>query len=142
MDALTVAVETRHGHAAGFSRRADGRAALAHDIKTYIGTSGKIELRAEGGVERSLGKAKRVQDQRPEVARLVSLLDLVHQQIEVDVTALVDADAHRQVLQAGANHISAVMLPRGLAMGRGLRWNAFHHVIGPRPPRPGAPSRS
>jgi hypothetical protein len=55
---------------------------LAHDIKTYIGTSARIELRAEGGVERSLGKAKRVQDQRP--SSVYSLLDPVHQQIEVD----------------------------------------------------------
>ena len=37
---------------------------LAHEIKTYIGTSARIELRASGGIERSLGKAKRVIDQR------------------------------------------------------------------------------
>ena len=37
---------------------------LQHDIKDYVGTSVEIELRAAGGVERSVGKAKRVVDQR------------------------------------------------------------------------------
>jgi phenylacetate-CoA ligase len=30
----------------------------------YVGTSVKVELRAEGGIARSMGKAKRVLDQR------------------------------------------------------------------------------
>jgi phenylacetate-CoA ligase len=38
--------------------------ALQKDIKTFIGTSATIDLRAEGGVERSQGKAKRVLDLR------------------------------------------------------------------------------
>jgi phenylacetate-CoA ligase len=37
---------------------------LEHEIKVYVGTSVKVELRAEGGIERSMGKAKRVLDQR------------------------------------------------------------------------------
>jgi len=37
---------------------------LQHEIKVYIGTSVEIELRTEGGVERSQGKAKRVIDLR------------------------------------------------------------------------------
>jgi phenylacetate-CoA ligase len=37
---------------------------LQHDIKVFIGTSVAIELKAEGGVERSQGKAKRVVDLR------------------------------------------------------------------------------
>jgi phenylacetate-CoA ligase len=37
---------------------------LQHEIKVYVGSSVEIELRAEGGVERSQGKAKRVVDQR------------------------------------------------------------------------------
>jgi phenylacetate-CoA ligase len=37
---------------------------LQHDIKVFIGTSVSIELKAEGGVERSQGKAKRVVDLR------------------------------------------------------------------------------
>ena len=38
---------------------------LQRDVKTYVGTSIQVELRAEGGVERSMGKAKRVVDLRP-----------------------------------------------------------------------------
>ena len=37
---------------------------LAYEIKVYIGTSATIDLRPSGGIERSLGKAKRVVDQR------------------------------------------------------------------------------
>ena len=64
LDALTVAVETRQGldHEAGEAREAAQR--LAHEIKVYIGTSAHVELRPCGGIERSLGKAKRVIDQR------------------------------------------------------------------------------
>ena len=38
---------------------------LQHDVKTFVGTSIGVELHAEGGVERSQGKAKRVVDLRP-----------------------------------------------------------------------------
>jgi phenylacetate-CoA ligase len=65
LDCLTVAVEARQGLS---HESAEARAAadlLAHEIKTYIGSSARIELRPEGGVERSLGKAKRVLDKRP-----------------------------------------------------------------------------
>jgi phenylacetate-CoA ligase len=59
-----VAVEVR----ADIDHEGDGaRSAaqqLAHDMKSYIGTTARIELRAAGGVERSLGKAKRVIDKR------------------------------------------------------------------------------
>ena len=64
MDALTVAVETQPGVAIHSEAAREASAALAHDIKTYIGSSAAIELRAEGGVERSAGKAKRVLDLR------------------------------------------------------------------------------
>jgi phenylacetate-CoA ligase len=64
LDALTVAVETKPGIAIDSEAARAASAGLAHDIKTYIGSSAKIELRAEGGVERSLGKAKRVVDLR------------------------------------------------------------------------------
>ena len=60
-----MAVEARQGLS---HESAEARAAadvLAHEIKTYIGSSAVIELRAEGGVERSIGKAKRVLDKRP-----------------------------------------------------------------------------
>ena len=64
LDALTVAVETKPGIAINSEAARTASVALAHEIKTYIGSSAVIELRAEGGVERSLGKAKRVVDLR------------------------------------------------------------------------------
>ena len=38
---------------------------LQHHIKSYIGVSAKIEVVEVGGIERSVGKAKRVIDKRP-----------------------------------------------------------------------------
>lgn len=64
LDCLTVAVETRPGVAPDSSEAQAAAQRLAHEIKTYVGTSARIELRASGGIERSLGKAKRVLDQR------------------------------------------------------------------------------
>jgi phenylacetate-CoA ligase len=64
LDALTVAVETKPGIAIDSQAARAASQALSHDIKTYIGSSAAIELRAEGGVERSAGKAKRVVDLR------------------------------------------------------------------------------
>ncbi|MBX3654723.1 MAG: phenylacetate--CoA ligase [Ramlibacter sp.] len=64
MDELTVVVETRHGTEPDSSAARMAAQTLQHEIKTYIGSSARIELRAEGGVERSLGKAKRVVDLR------------------------------------------------------------------------------
>ncbi|MEN9629179.1 MAG: hypothetical protein RJA10_2406 [Pseudomonadota bacterium] len=64
LDALTVAVELRHGVVMDSEAARGASAGLAHDIKTYIGSSARIELRAEGGVERSQGKARRVVDLR------------------------------------------------------------------------------
>jgi phenylacetate-CoA ligase len=64
LDCLTVAVEAGAGHAPGEQEAEAAAERLAHDIKAYIGTSAKIELRPAGGIERSMGKAKRVLDQR------------------------------------------------------------------------------
>jgi phenylacetate-CoA ligase len=64
LDALTVAVETRQEVAHDSAAAQAAAQTLAHEIKTYIGTSARIELRPCGGIERSLGKAKRVVDQR------------------------------------------------------------------------------
>jgi phenylacetate-CoA ligase len=64
LDSLTVAVETKPGIAINSEAARAASKALSHDIKTYIGSSAAIELRAEGGVERSAGKAKRVVDFR------------------------------------------------------------------------------
>jgi phenylacetate-CoA ligase len=64
LDSLTVAVETRQGLAQDSPQAQAAAAQLAHEIKAYVGTSAQVELRAAGGIERSLGKAKRVLDQR------------------------------------------------------------------------------
>jgi len=64
LDALTVAVETRPGTAPDSDAALHAAQLLQHDIKSFIGTSARIELRGEGGVERSAGKARRVLDQR------------------------------------------------------------------------------
>ena len=63
LDELTVMVE--RAPAAG---SADGNAAgtrLAHQIKSLIGVTAEVRVAAPGGVERSLGKAKRIVDKRP-----------------------------------------------------------------------------
>ncbi len=64
LDELTVAVEVRAdvAHAGEAAQKAAQQ--LSHDIKAYIGTTARIDLRAAGGIERSMGKAKRVIDQR------------------------------------------------------------------------------
>jgi phenylacetate-CoA ligase len=41
---------------------------LKHHIKSYIGISARIEIVESGGIERSVGKAKRVIDRRPKIA--------------------------------------------------------------------------
>jgi phenylacetate-CoA ligase len=64
LDTLTVAVEVAAGvaHDGGDARSA--AETLAHHIKSFIGTSAHIDLRPSGGIERSMGKARRVVDQR------------------------------------------------------------------------------
>jgi len=64
LDHLKVLVETRPGvDPAGDAAKAAAQQ-LQRDVKTYIGTTISIDLKAEGGVERSMGKAKRVVDLR------------------------------------------------------------------------------
>lgn len=63
LDTLTVRVECAHGtvpDAVGAARDA-----LAQAIKAYIGVSVSIEVLPTGGIERSVGKARRIIDQRP-----------------------------------------------------------------------------
>ena len=64
LDELKVLIETRVGVDPQGSAAKAAAQQLQHDIKAYVGTSADIELRAEGGVERSMGKAKRVVDTR------------------------------------------------------------------------------
>lgn len=65
MDDLKVLIETKPGVAPDSAPARAAAKQLQHDIKVFIGTSVAIELKAEGGVERSQGKAKRVVDLRP-----------------------------------------------------------------------------
>ena len=64
MDTLTVRVEVAAGQAADSPTVAQAVKALQHDIKTFVGSSAQIEPQAEGSMERSMGKAKRVLDLR------------------------------------------------------------------------------
>ena len=64
LDELKVLIETRAGVDPQGSAAQAAAQQLQRDIKAYVGTSAEIELRAEGGVERSMGKAKRVVDTR------------------------------------------------------------------------------
>ena len=45
--------------------RKDASGALAHAIKTFVGVSAEVRILNIGGIERSIGKAKRVIDKRP-----------------------------------------------------------------------------
>jgi len=63
LDEMTVLVERTAS-----AGSADGEAAgtrLAHLIKSLIGVTADVKVLAPGGVERSLGKAKRIVDKRP-----------------------------------------------------------------------------
>jgi len=64
MDVLTVKVEVALGVDVSSSAAREAAATLAHNIKTFIGSSAKIEVLPAGGVGRSMGKAKRVVDLR------------------------------------------------------------------------------
>jgi phenylacetate-CoA ligase len=64
LDTLTVRVETRQGLPTDSAEAKEAAANLEHEAKAYIGTSLKVALCDEGGVERSMGKAKRVIDKR------------------------------------------------------------------------------
>ncbi|AOY92639.1 phenylacetate--CoA ligase [Cupriavidus sp. USMAA2-4] len=63
LDTLTVRVECAHG--AVPANTGEARARLAHDIKAFIGVTASVDVLPEGGVERSVGKARRIVDQRP-----------------------------------------------------------------------------
>jgi phenylacetate-CoA ligase len=63
MDELAVQVEARPEAWGGGVETAG--TALAHHIKSLIGVSAKVTVVAPGSIERSLGKAKRVIDNRP-----------------------------------------------------------------------------
>ena len=64
MDIMTVRVECAPDSLQDTARQASARD-LAHHIKAVVGISAKIEVTDPNGVERSMGKARRVVDQRP-----------------------------------------------------------------------------
>ncbi len=64
MDDLTVVVETRAGLAPESEEAQEASRQLQHDIKVFVGSTVLVQLKPEGGVERSQGKAKRVLDKR------------------------------------------------------------------------------
>ena len=63
LDSLTVIVEGRAG--AAESALTEAGEDLRHHIKNRIGVTATVTVVAEGGVERSMGKAKRIIDLRP-----------------------------------------------------------------------------
>ena len=64
MDDLTVVVEVCAGLAPDSEAARAAARLLQHDIKVFVGSSVSVELKPEGGVERSQGKARRVVDLR------------------------------------------------------------------------------
>ena len=65
MDNLKVAIETAPGVVPTSAAASAAAKQLQRDIKVHVGSSVVIELKAEGGIERSVGKARRVVDLRP-----------------------------------------------------------------------------
>ncbi|HEY1782701.1 MAG TPA: phenylacetate--CoA ligase PaaK [Roseiarcus sp.] len=64
LDELEVRVEARSPDESD-EARAHAAKGLAHEMKSHIGISAKVSVAEPGGIERSLGKAKRVIDKRP-----------------------------------------------------------------------------
>lgn len=64
MDNLKVAIETAPGISPESIEARAAAKLLQHEIKVYVGSSVEIDLRGEGGIERSVGKARRVVDLR------------------------------------------------------------------------------
>jgi phenylacetate-CoA ligase len=66
LDELTVHVEMGQALAQGSQQaRHDAARTLEHNIKAYIGVTATVRLALPGGIERSVGKAKRILDKRP-----------------------------------------------------------------------------
>lgn len=66
LDCMTVRVERAPG--TGRLDMGSEAAQLQHRIKSFIGITADIEIVEPGGIERSIGKAKRVRDLRPKAA--------------------------------------------------------------------------
>lgn len=64
LDTMTVEIETAPGDAPGDIERARKAKEVTHHIKSLIGVTCKVVVKAEGEVPRSRGKAVRVKDER------------------------------------------------------------------------------
>ena len=64
LDEMTVLVE-RDSRRSAASTATRPASRLAHHIKSLIGVTAEVKVLPPGGVERSLGKAKRIVDKRP-----------------------------------------------------------------------------
>jgi phenylacetate-CoA ligase len=64
LDTLTIRVEAKPKLHFGADEQQQCREALEAEIKAYIGVTARVKIEAEGTIERSAGKAKRVVDQR------------------------------------------------------------------------------
>ncbi|TDR89889.1 phenylacetate--CoA ligase PaaK [Enterovirga rhinocerotis] len=64
LDVMTVHVEAQEASTAAEARSASAKE-LAHHIKSVVGVSSIVRIADPGSLERSVGKAKRVQDSRP-----------------------------------------------------------------------------
>ena len=64
LDTLTVHVESAGEPQSSDDSRGRAASALAHNVKSYVGISVKVEVHPPGGIERSVGKAKRITDLR------------------------------------------------------------------------------
>jgi len=66
LDAVTVNVEIKPEFATATAAEKEFVAHdLQHHIKSYVGISTRVDIKGVGGIERSIGKAKRVIDTRP-----------------------------------------------------------------------------
>lgn len=63
LDEMTVRVETREGVGEDAARSAAQE--LRHQVKSTIGVSVAVDVVAAGGIERSVGKMRRIVDERP-----------------------------------------------------------------------------
>jgi phenylacetate-CoA ligase len=64
LDNLKVRVESKQGLTLNEQQAKDTAAALAYEIKAFVGVTASITVETEGTIERSMGKAKRVIDNR------------------------------------------------------------------------------
>ncbi|MFN3655649.1 MAG: phenylacetate--CoA ligase family protein [Pseudolabrys sp.] len=64
LDAMTVEIEMTPGEARGEAERARKEKEITHHVKSLIGVTCKVVVKAEGEVPRSQGKAVRVKDER------------------------------------------------------------------------------